>query len=127
MNNQIYFLDIHLINLLFFNIQNQYTNHHPYNLHYIYNDNHYDIYHHYTTDEHLLLTLYHLHELKKVSFYKEIYSRLSQKVALHVSLLFHDIGKVVEGDGSHVKLGADLLKRFNIPEPVVPFESPDFS
>ena len=32
---------------------------------------------------------------------------------------FHDIGKVVEGDGSHAKLGGDLLKRFNIPEPVI--------
>src|SRR5205085_5552018 len=33
--------------------------------------------------------------------------------------LLHDIGKVVEGDGSHVKLGVDLLKRYNIPEPIV--------
>ncbi|MEM4270529.1 MAG: HD domain-containing protein, partial [Candidatus Pacearchaeota archaeon] len=33
--------------------------------------------------------------------------------------LFHDIGKVVEGEGSHVKLGADLLKRFNMPEEVI--------
>ena len=33
--------------------------------------------------------------------------------------LFHDIGKVVEGEGSHVKLGVELLKRFNIPEPII--------
>lgn len=38
---------------------------------------------------------------------------------VRLGCLFHDIGKVVEGEGSHVKLGADLLKRFNIPEPVV--------
>jgi len=33
--------------------------------------------------------------------------------------LFHDIGKVVEGEGSHVKLGVDLLKRYNIPEAII--------
>ncbi|OGH21677.1 MAG: ribonuclease Y [Candidatus Levybacteria bacterium RIFCSPHIGHO2_01_FULL_41_15] len=38
---------------------------------------------------------------------------------VRLGCLFHDIGKVVEGEGSHVKLGADLLKRFNIPEPIV--------
>jgi len=38
---------------------------------------------------------------------------------VRLGCLFHDIGKVVEGDGSHVKLGGDLLKRFNIPEPVI--------
>lgn len=38
---------------------------------------------------------------------------------VRLGCLFHDIGKVVEGEGSHVKLGVDLLKRFNIPEPVI--------
>lgn len=33
--------------------------------------------------------------------------------------LFHDIGKVVEGDGSHVKLGVELLKKYNIPQPII--------
>jgi ribonuclease Y len=33
--------------------------------------------------------------------------------------LFHDIGKVVEGEGSHVKLGVELLKRYNIPQPII--------
>jgi len=69
----------------------------------------FDIYHHYTTDEHLLLTLYHLHELKKKSFYKEIYSRLHQKVALHVALLFHDIGK--KGPISHSIYGKELTQK----------------
>ncbi|MBI2074422.1 MAG: ribonuclease Y [Candidatus Levybacteria bacterium] len=38
---------------------------------------------------------------------------------VRLGCLFHDIGKVVEGDGSHVKLGVELLKRFNIPEAIV--------
>ena len=38
---------------------------------------------------------------------------------VRLGCLFHDIGKVVEGDGSHVKLGVELLKRFNIPEAII--------
>lgn len=38
---------------------------------------------------------------------------------VRVGCLFHDIGKVVEGEGSHVKLGVELLKRYNIPEAIV--------
>lgn len=33
--------------------------------------------------------------------------------------LLHDIGKVVEGEGSHVKLGVEFLKRFNLPETII--------
>lgn len=36
-----------------------------------------------------------------------------------LSCLFHDIGKVIEGEGSHVKLGVDLLKRYNFPQEVI--------
>jgi ribonuclease Y len=38
---------------------------------------------------------------------------------VRLGCLFHDIGKVVEGEGSHVKLGVELLERFNIPEPII--------
>jgi len=38
---------------------------------------------------------------------------------VRLGCLFHDIGKVMEGEGSHVKLGVDLLKRFNIPDLIV--------
>ena len=33
--------------------------------------------------------------------------------------LFHDIGKILEGEGSHVKLGVELLKKYNFPDPIV--------
>jgi ribonucrease Y len=38
---------------------------------------------------------------------------------VRLGCLFHDIGKIMEGDGSHVKLGVDLLKKYNFPEPIV--------
>lgn len=38
---------------------------------------------------------------------------------VRLGCLFHDIGKVLEGEGSHVKLGVEFLKRFNIPEKVI--------
>lgn len=49
---------------------------------------------------------------------------LAQEVGCDVNIvrlgaLFHDIGKVVEGEGSHVKLGVDFLKKYNIPEAVI--------
>ncbi len=69
----------------------------------------FDIYHHYTTDEHLLLTLHHLSEIKKHSFYKEIYSRLNLKLALHIALIFHDIGK--KGPKSHSIYGKELTEK----------------
>ncbi|HYK08531.1 MAG TPA: ribonuclease Y [Candidatus Eisenbacteria bacterium] len=33
--------------------------------------------------------------------------------------LLHDIGKVVEGEGSHVKLGVEVLKRFGLPDAII--------
>lgn len=49
---------------------------------------------------------------------------IAQEIGADVNIvrlgcLFHDIGKVVVGDGSHVKLGVELLKRFNIPESII--------
>lgn len=49
---------------------------------------------------------------------------IAQEIGANVDVvrlgcLFHDIGKILEGDGSHVKLGAELLKRYNFPEPII--------
>lgn len=38
---------------------------------------------------------------------------------VRLGCLFHDIGKVLEGEGSHVKLGVELLKKYNFPESII--------
>lgn len=38
---------------------------------------------------------------------------------VRLGCLFHDIGKVLEGEGSHVRLGVEFLKRHGIPEKIV--------
>lgn len=38
---------------------------------------------------------------------------------VRIGCLFHDIGKILEGEGSHVKLGVELLKRYNFPDPII--------
>lgn len=38
---------------------------------------------------------------------------------VRLACLLHDIGKVLEGDGSHVALGVEFLKKFNLPEQII--------
>lgn len=38
---------------------------------------------------------------------------------VRLGCLFHDIGKVLEGEGSHVTLGVELLKKYNLPETII--------
>lgn len=38
---------------------------------------------------------------------------------VRLGCLFHDIGKVLEGEGSHVKLGVELLKKYSLPEAII--------
>jgi ribonucrease Y len=38
---------------------------------------------------------------------------------VRLACLLHDIGKVLEGEGSHVKLGVEFLKKHNLPEQIV--------
>jgi ribonucrease Y len=55
-------------------------------------------------------------------------TRIGIKLAneLHVNVdtvrlgcLLHDIGKVIDGDGNHIDLGVQLLKKYNMPQPVI--------
>jgi ribonuclease Y len=49
---------------------------------------------------------------------------IAEEVGANVNIvrlgcLFHDIGKVLEGEGSHVTLGVDFLKKHGIPDLIV--------
>jgi len=61
-----------------------------------------------------------VHTLEDVKIGIHIASEIGADVNIvRLGCLFHDIGKVVEGEGSHVSLGVELLKRFNIPEKII--------
>lgn len=61
-----------------------------------------------------------VHTLEETKIGIHIASEIGADVNIvRLGCLFHDIGKVVEGDGSHVKLGVELLKKFNIPEAII--------
>ncbi len=61
-----------------------------------------------------------VHTLEETKIGIHIASEIGADVNIvRLGCLFHDIGKVVEGEGSHVKLGVELLKKFNIPEKIV--------
>lgn len=50
--------------------------------------------------------------------------KLSNEVGANIDTvrlgcLLHDIGKVIEGEGNHVELGVNFLKKYNLPQPVI--------
>lgn len=61
-----------------------------------------------------------LHLLETTKIGTHIAEELGADVNIvKVGCLLHDIGKVVPGEGSHVKLGVDLLKKHNIPQAII--------
>jgi len=61
-----------------------------------------------------------VHTLEETKIGVHIAQEIGANVDIvRIGCLFHDIGKIMEGDGSHVKLGVELLKRYNFPEPVI--------
>lgn len=61
-----------------------------------------------------------LHLLETTKIGNHIASEIGADVnVVKIGCLLHDIGKVVPGDGSHVKLGVELLKKYNIPEAII--------
>jgi ribonuclease Y len=61
-----------------------------------------------------------VHTLEETKIGVHIAQEIGANVdVVRVGCLFHDIGKILEGDGSHVTLGVALLKRYNFPEIVV--------
>lgn len=62
--------------------------------------------------------LVHTLELTKIGM------QIAREIGIDVNVvrlgcLFHDVGKVIEGEGTHVQLGVELLRRFNMPETVI--------
>lgn len=61
-----------------------------------------------------------VHTLEETKIGMHIAAEIGADVnVVRLGCLFHDIGKVVEGEGSHVKLGVELLKKFSIPQPII--------
>ncbi|MBI1919251.1 ribonuclease Y [Candidatus Microgenomates bacterium] len=62
-----------------------------------------------------------VHTLEETKMGVQIASELGANVdVVRLGCLFHDIGKVAtEDEGSHVKLGVELLKKYHMPEPVI--------
>lgn len=82
-----------------------------------------DLYHKYTVDEHSLLTIKHLHELKPATGrqppsgkpdhrlqarFADLFAELDQPEPLLLALLFHDLGKSVQG--AHVQASLRLVE-----------------
>lgn len=60
------------------------------------------------------------HTLEETKIGVHIASEIGADVnVVKLGCLFHDIGKVLEGEGSHVKLGAEILKKFGMPQIVI--------
>ncbi len=76
------------------------------------------------------------HTIEETKIGVQIAHELNANVkTVRLGCLLHDIGKVVDGEGSHVDLGVDLLKRYQLPKEIIatvaehhedkPFSSPE--
>ncbi len=90
----------------------------------------YDLYHHYTADEHSFRVIRNIEELaegrkSKLTPLSRLYSEVADKRLLFLGALLHDIGKI-KGRG-HARKGADLsgniLKRFGLSPGDIAFTS----
>jgi ribonuclease Y len=61
-----------------------------------------------------------IHTLEDVKIGVHIAEEVGANVNIvRLGCLFHDIGKILEGEGSHVTLGVDFLKKHGIPELII--------
>ncbi len=61
-----------------------------------------------------------LHTIEETKIGIKIAQELNADVkVVRLGCLLHDIGKVIDEEGSHVDVGVDALKRFNIPSEVI--------
>lgn len=61
-----------------------------------------------------------VHTLEETKIGVQIAHEIGANVNIvRLGCLFHDVGKVLEGEGSHVKLGVEFLNKHQIPEEIV--------
>ena len=71
----------------------------------------YDLFHQYSVDAHTLLLFHKLAEVQRQDDTAALaYQAISDKLPLHIAMLFHDLGKGQGGD--HSKIGAGIVRRF---------------
>lgn len=60
------------------------------------------------------------HTLEETRIGIKIASEIGANVDIvRMGCLLHDIGKVVEGEGNHIELGVNYLKKYNIPQNII--------
>ncbi len=74
----------------------------------------YDLYHHYTVDEHSFKVLEHLASLGEAGAdatdpFVRLYSEIDDRRALFLAALLHDVGKIAGSD--HARSGAEMARR----------------
>lgn len=74
----------------------------------------YDLYHHYTVDEHSFQVVHNIEALantrsRRLTPFSRLYSEISDKRILFLTALLHDVGKI--GGSGHAKRGAALTRR----------------
>ena len=60
------------------------------------------------------------HTLEETRIGIKIASEIGANVdVVRMGCLLHDIGKVIEGEGNHIELGVNYLKKYNLPQTIV--------
>ncbi|OGD81439.1 ribonuclease Y [Candidatus Collierbacteria bacterium RIFOXYD1_FULL_40_9] len=60
------------------------------------------------------------HTLEETRIGIKIASEIGANVDIvRMGCLLHDIGKVIDGEGNHIELGVNYLKKYNLPQPIV--------
>lgn len=60
------------------------------------------------------------HTLEETRIGIKIASEIGANVdVVRMGCLLHDIGKVIEGEGNHIELGVNYLKKYNLPQPII--------
>ena len=60
------------------------------------------------------------HTLEETRIGIKIASEIGANVDIvRMGCLLHDIGKIIEGEGNHIELGVNYLKKYNLPQPII--------